>query len=365
MIERALELARSARLLCPPNPAVGCLLVSADGQVLGEGQTQRTGEAHAEVMALRNAAARGLSVSGATAYVTLEPCAHRGRTGPCVEALAHAGIARVVASLEDPDPRVAGSGFAYLRAAGIEVVVGPGGAASRELNLGFFSRMLRQRPWVRLKIAASLDGRTALENGQSQWITGEAARTDGHAWRARACALLSGIGTVLEDDPQLDVRLLPCDRQPALVVVDSRLQTPLAAKLFRPQRSLLIYSGQTDGSRTEALQALGATVIPLPEPAPGGQKVDLAAMLRDLAAREINELHIEAGHKLNGSLVRAGLVDEFLVYLAPRLLGQGRSMAEFGPLNSLFEAQQLVFESSQMLGPDLRILARLAGSAAF
>lgn len=362
MIDRALELARQARLLCPPNPAVGCVLVSPDGQILGEGQTQRTGAAHAEVMALRAAQARGLAVAGATAFVTLEPCAHQGRTGPCCDALIQAGIGKVVASLEDPNPRVAGAGFARLRAAGIEVVVGPGAAASRELNIGFFSRMVRQLPWVRLKIAASLDGKTALDNGTSQWITAEAARADGHAWRARACALLTGIGTVLEDDPQLDVRPVPTERQPPLVVVDSRLETPLTARLFNSARGVLIYTATSDAGKTQALQARGATVIALPEPAPAGPaKVDLAAMLRDLAGREVNELHVEAGHKLNGSLVRLGLVDEFLVYLAPKLIGQGRDMANFGPLSALSQALPLVFQSTQLLGPDLRILARVAG----
>jgi diaminohydroxyphosphoribosylaminopyrimidine deaminase/5-amino-6-(5-phosphoribosylamino)uracil reductase len=366
MIDRALELARQARLLCPPNPAVGCVLVSPDGQILGEGQTQRTGAAHAEIMALRAAQARGLTVAGATAFVTLEPCAHQGRTGPCCDALIQAGIGKVVASLEDPNPRVAGAGFARLLAAGIEVVVGPGAAASRELNIGFFSRMVRQLPWVRLKVAASLDGKTALDNGTSQWITAEAARADGHAWRARACALLTGIGTVLEDDPQLDVRLVPTERQPPLVVVDSRLETPLTARLFNCARGVLIYTATSDAGKTQALQARGATVIALPEPAPTGPaKVDLAAMLRDLAGREINELHVEAGHKLNGSLVRLGLVDEFLVYLAPKLIGQGRDMANFGPLSALSQALPLVFQSTQLLGPDLRILARVAGRDAF
>jgi len=296
----------------------------------------------------------------------LEPCAHQGRTGPCCDALIRAGVGKVVASLEDPNPRVAGAGFARLRAAGIEVVVGPGAEASRELNIGFFSRMVRQLPWVRLKVAASLDGKTALDNGTSQWITTEAARTDGHAWRARACAVLTGIGTVLEDDPQLDVRLVATERQPPLVVVDSRLETPLAARLFNSQRKVLIYTASNDAGKIQALQARGATVIALPEPtSTGPTKVDLAAMLRDLANREVNELHVEAGHKLNGSLVRAGLVDEFLVYLAPKLIGQGRDMANFGPLSALSEALPLVFHSTQMVGPDLRILARVAGRDTF
>jgi diaminohydroxyphosphoribosylaminopyrimidine deaminase/5-amino-6-(5-phosphoribosylamino)uracil reductase len=361
-MERALALAARAVGLAEPNPRVGCVIVDANGAVLGEGHTQAAGQAHAEVMALRDAAARGNQVRGATAYVTLEPCSHQGRTGPCCEALAAAGLARVVASLPDPNPLVRGRGFERLRATGVEVQVGPGGAQSRELNLGFFSRMLRGRPWVRMKIAASLDGYTALDDGQSQWITSEAARADGHAWRARACAVLTGIGTVLEDDPQLDVRLVPASRQPHAVLVDSRLQLPPGAALLRPRRSLLVYAALDDAQRKAALEALGATVIA--RPAPGG-KVDLAAMLQDLAAREVNEVHVEAGHKLNGSLVRENLVDEFLVYFAPKLLGQGRGMAAFGPLDGLDQAIGLEFLATQALGPDLRVLARVRGRDAF
>ncbi|MEQ1658787.1 MAG: bifunctional diaminohydroxyphosphoribosylaminopyrimidine deaminase/5-amino-6-(5-phosphoribosylamino)uracil reductase RibD, partial [Hylemonella sp.] len=311
----AMDLATQSLRLTSPNPRVGCVIVAPDGQVLGQGHTQRAGGPHAEIMAIKDAKARGHTVRGATAYVTLEPCAHQGRTGPCCDALVAAGIAKVVASLQDPNPQVAGQGFARLRAAGVVVEIGPGAAESRELNIGFFSRMLRKTPWVRMKIAASLDGQTALENGASQWITAEPARADGHAWRARACAVLTGIGTVLEDDPRLDVREVDTPRQPHLVVVDSRLETPLDAKLFIPGRQLYIfYAAVPDEAKRTALQARGATVVHCPGP---GGKVDLAAMLQDLATREINELHVEAGHKLNGSLVREGLVDEFLVYLAP------------------------------------------------
>jgi diaminohydroxyphosphoribosylaminopyrimidine deaminase/5-amino-6-(5-phosphoribosylamino)uracil reductase len=336
------------------------VIVAADGsRVLGEGRTQPAGQAHAEVMALRDAAARGHEVRGATAYVTLEPCSHHGRTGPCCDALVAAGIARVVASLEDPNPLVAGQGFARLRAAGVAVEVGPGAEAARALNIGFFSRMVRRRPWVRMKIAASLDGQTALTNGQSQWITGEAARADGHAWRARAGAILTGIGTVRDDDPRLDVRLAPVGKQPALVVVDSRLETPPAAALFSiPERPVWIYAANEDRQAQKQLEARGATVTYLPGP---GRKVDLAALLRDLAGRGVNELHVEAGFKLNGSLVREGLVDEFLVYVAPKLLGPGQGMVNIGPLASLQEAVALEFTDVQAIGPDLRILARPAG----
>ena len=362
-MQDALAQARRAVGLSDPNPRVGCLIVSADGQqILGEGHTQAAGGAHAEIMALRDAAAKGRSVVGATAYVTLEPCSHHGRTPPCCDALAAAGIAKVVASLADPNPLVAGQGFERLRAAGIEVICGPGAAQSRELNLGFFSRMLRKRPWLRLKVAASLDGRTALDNGVSQWITSEEARTDGHAWRARAGAVLTGIGTLLEDDPRLDVRHVPALRQPDAVVIDSRLQTPLDAKIFVPGRKLFIYAATRDPARQAALEDRGATVIHLPGP---GSKVDLEAMLRDLAQREVNELHVEAGHKLNGSLVREGLVDELLVYLAPKLVGQGREMAHFGPLTELAQAVPLEFLSSERIGSDLRLIARVTGRDRF
>jgi diaminohydroxyphosphoribosylaminopyrimidine deaminase/5-amino-6-(5-phosphoribosylamino)uracil reductase len=362
-MQQALALARRAVGVSEPNPRVGCVIVAADGTtVLGQGHTQPVGQAHAEIMALRDAAAAGHDVRGATAYVTLEPCSHHGRTGPCCDALAAAGIARVVAAVGDPNPRVSGQGFERLRAAGVSVETGPLEADARELNLGFFSRMRRGTPWVRMKIAASLDGQTALENGASQWITAEPARADGHAWRARACAVLTGIGTVLEDDPRLDVRLAPASRQPHAVLVDSRLEVPATARLFQPQRKLFIYTAAAASPRQAELEAQGATVVALPGP---GGKVDLAAMLRDLAAREVNELHVEAGHKLNGSLLREGLVDEFLVYLAPKLLGAGRGMANIGPFQHLDEAVPLAFSDVAPVGGDLRIIARIPGRDAF
>lgn len=359
----ALDLAVQARAVCPPNPAVGCVIVAADGRLLGQGQTQPVGQAHAEVMALRDAAARGHAVAGATAYVTLEPCAHHGRTGPCCDALVAAGIGRVVASLQDPNPRVAGQGFARLRAAGVEVQVGQGAEVSRELNMGFFSRMVRGTPWVRLKAASSLDGRTALPNGQSQWITSPEARTDGHAWRARACAVLTGIGTVLQDDPQLDVRLVAAPRQPALVLVDSRLQTPPTARLWRSAaRRVRIYTAVEDAARRQALVDLGAEVVTLPD---AHGKVDLVAMLRDLARHEVNEVHVEAGFKLNGSLMRDGLVDELLLYQAPLLLGEGAGIAAIGPFDALAEGTRLTLREVRRVGPDLMVLARGLGRDAF
>ena len=363
---QALALAEQSLWVTSPNPRVGCVIADDEGRILGQGHTQKAGEAHAEIMALRHAEAQGHSVVGATAYVTLEPCSHQGRTGPCCDALAAAGLKKVAASIADPNPKVAGQGFERLRAAGIDVVVGEGAQASRELNIGFFSRMVRRTPWVRLKIAASLDGKTALNNGASQWITSAQARADGHAWRARACAVLTGIGTVREDNPRLDVRLVDAPRQPHLVVVDSRLETPLDAHLFIAGRAIYIYAAVENDVKKAALEAQGATVIYTPGQTPETKnKVDLRAMMRDLAAREINELHIEAGQKLNGSLIKEGLVDEFLVYLAPKLIGQGADMAHFGPLQTLAQALPLAFTSIDKLGPDLRIVARVQGADSF
>jgi diaminohydroxyphosphoribosylaminopyrimidine deaminase / 5-amino-6-(5-phosphoribosylamino)uracil reductase len=362
MISTTLVGANRAIQIADPNPRVGCVLVGKTKKVIGQGYTQTVGHDHAEIMALRDAASRGNSVRGATAYVTLEPCSHHGRTGPCCDALIAAGIKKVVASIADPNPLVSGQGFERLRAAGVEVVVGPGAAESRELNIGFFSRMIRKTPWVRMKIAASLDGATALKNGASQWITSEAARIDGHAWRARSSAVLTGIGTVLQDNPRLDVRLIETPRQPHLVVVDSRLDTPLDAHLFIAGRTLFIYAAVPDDAKKAALEALGAKVMYLPD-AQG--KVDMAAMMKDLAVREVNELHVEAGNKLNGSLLRAGLVDEFLVYMAPKLLGRGQGMTSLGPFQNLDEGTELQFTSIDRIGNDLRVVARLVGRDQF
>ena len=360
------DLASLALTVSSPNPRVGCVIIGADG-VLGKGYTQQVGGPHAEIMALRDAAAKGHSVVGAAAYVTLEPCSHRGRTSPCCDALITSGIEKVVASIADPNPLVAGRGFERLRRAGIDVQVGLGAAQSRELNIGFFSRMIRKTPWMRMKIAASLDGTTALNNGASQWITSAEARADGHAWRARSCGVLTGIGTVLQDQPQLNVRLVDTPRQPHVVVVDSDLQTPLNAPLFIAARAVFICSkAQFDTQylvRKAALETKGASIIELPADASG--KVDLSEMMLELGRREINELHVEAGHKLNGSLIRAGLVDEFLVYLAPKLLGVGAGMSNLGPLTELAQAVPLAFKSCEMVGPDLRIVARVAGRDVF
>ena len=354
-MHEALTLARAAIGLTDPNPRVGCVLVAANGRVIGRGHTQQAGGPHAEVMALRDAVANGQSPRGATAHVTLEPCAHHGRTPPCCDALIEAGIARVVMAMEDPFPLVAGQGAARLRAAGIEVVEGELADEAYELNIGFFSRVQRGRPWVRLKAAVSLDGRTALNNGASQWITGPDARADGHAFRKRASAVLTGVGTLLEDNPRLDVRLVETVLQPLRVIVDSRLDTPPASRMLDAPGAALIYAAAPDESRRAALESRGVQIALMPGPS---GKVDLTAMLENLAARGINELHVEAGHKLNGSFVREGLVDEFLIYMAPKLLGAGRELAAFGPLESLQGSLALRFVSVTQIGDDLRLIAR-------
>ena len=354
-MREALELARHAIGLSDPNPRVGCLIVDAGGGVLGRGHTQEAGGAHAEVMALRDAASRGANVRGATVVVTLEPCSHHGRTPPCADALVEAGVGRVVIAMRDPNPLVAGQGIARLAVAGIDVVAGPFASEAHELNIGFVSRMARGRPWLRLKVAVSLDGRTALANGASQWITGGAARIDGHAWRKRAGAVLTGVGTVLEDDPRLDVRLVRTARQPLRVIVDSRLETPPTARIVAPPGQVLLYSAVEDGGRRQALAERGVEIALLA--APTG-KVDLAAMLADLGKRGINELHVEAGEKLNASLLREGVVDELLVYVAPRLLGSGRSLATLGPFERLEQSLDFRLVDTAPVGDDLRLRLR-------
>ncbi len=358
LMREALELAERAIGLSEPNPRVGCVLQSADGRVIGRGHTQQAGGAHAEVMALRDAEANGEDPRNSAAIVTLEPCAHHGRTPPCCDALIAAGVSRVVYALEDPFEQVAGKGAARLRAAGIDTSLLPAGelsAAARELNIGFFSRIERGRPWLRMKVATSLDGRSALENGDSQWITGEAARRDGHNWRRRAGAILTGVGTVHDDNPRLDVRLVQTSHQPVRVVVDSRLDMAVTARILDAPGSVLIYAAAPDPDRLAALQARNAEIACLPG---ANNKVDLAAMLADLARRGINELHVEAGHRLNGSLLREGLVDELLIYLAPMLIGNGRGLADFGSLSRLEDAPRLKFTDISQIGDDLRLLAR-------
>jgi len=348
----ALRLAEKGLFTTTPNPRVGCVIVR-DGEAVGAGWHEKAGGPHAEIMALR---AAGEHARGATAYVSLEPCSHHGLTPPCVDALIEAGIARVVAAMQDANPRVAGSGFARLRAAGIRVESGLMRNEAHALNIGFIARMSRGRPWVRMKIAASLDGKTALANGQSRWITGAEARRDGHAWRARACAVLTGIGTVRDDDPQLNVREVETARQPLKVVVDSRLQLPLSAKLLASGK-VLVAAAVDDKAGIAALRAQGAEVAVLPN---ARGKVELTELMRELARRAINEVHVEAGHKLNGSLLAAGMVDELLIYLAPSILGDSASgMFSLPELTDLAQKRLVQFTDVQTMGSDLRILARV------
>lgn len=383
---QALRLAERGLYGTSPNPRVGCVLVR-DGDAVGEGWHERAGEPHAEVHALREA---GEAARGATAYVTLEPCSHHGRTPPCAEALVEAGVARVVVAVQDPNPVVAGEGIAKLRAAGIAVESGLMEAEARELNVGFFARMTRGAPWLRSKIAMSLDGRTALANGVSQWITGDAARQDVQRWRARSCAVLTGINTVLADDARLNVRgievaartrwgeALGCGkggqaadcgskvldelgaaavRQPLRVVLDSQLRIPLEARVLQGGGNTLIYTALHDERKTGLLQDMGATVAVMPG---GNGQVDLPAMLRDLAQRGCNEVLVEAGGILNGALLRAGLVDELLLYVAPQLLGDAaRGMAQLGELTSLEQRVELEWKDVRHVGKDLRITVRV------
>lgn len=350
----ALEWAAKGMYITAPNPRVGCVIVR-DGEVIGAGHTQPAGQAHAEIQALRDAAARGKEVAGATAYVTLEPCSHYGRTPPCSKALVEAGLGRVVAAMGDPNPLVAGRGMAQLEAAGIATASGLLADEAYELNIGFFSRMRHGRPWVRLKTAASLDGMTALENGESQWITGPEARQDGHAWRARACVILTGIGTVKADDPQLTVRGVEGARQPRRVIVDSRLEIDLAAKILQGDPCWMV-AAVPDAEKEAQLRAAGHEVLLL---ANAHGKVDLPALMLELGRREINEVHVEAGSKLNASLVREDCVDELLVYLAPSLIGSGQGMFALPPLDRLADKVALRFHAVAPVGADLRILARL------
>ncbi len=343
---RALQLAARGLNTTTPNPRVGCVLVR-NGAVVGEGWHERAGEAHAEVHALRIA---GDAARGATAYVTLEPCSHHGRTPPCADALIDAGVGRVVAALRDPNPLVAGEGLARLELAGIEVASGLLENEARELNIGFVSRMTRGRPWLRLKVAASIDGKTALNNGQSQWITGPEARRDAHAWRARSCAILTGIGTIRDDDPSLTVRDVPCERQPLRVVVDSRLETPPSAKVLTGG-NVLVFAAM-------AGTLPGAEVVALPN---ADGKVDLAAMLAELGRRGLNEVLAEAGTRLNGSLLKEALVDELLIYQAPLLLGDAaRGMFGLPELTALAGATRLEVMDRRVVGADFRIRARPA-----
>lgn len=363
-MQQAIDLAWGGLYTTRCNPRVGCVLVEG-GEVLASGFHLRPGEAHAEVNALR---AAGKQARGATAYVTLEPCNHTGKTPPCTQALIDAGVARVVAAMVDPNPLVAGKGIEALRAAGIAVETGLLESAARDLNPGFIKRMTTGLPWVRVKLAMSLDGRTAMASGESQWITGPEARADVQRWRARSCAIVTGAGTVLADDPSLTVRpaetglpaeqaALAAERQPLRVVLDSQLRTPPAAKLLQQRGDVLIVCGEAASpGRREALQAQGAEVASTAGASPG-----LEAVLQLLAARQCNEVLVEAGPTLAGAMLAAGLVDELLVYMAPTLLGSdARPLLEL-PLQHMAEQRRLTIESITAVGEDWRIIARPAG----
>lgn len=354
---QALLEANKALYLSNPNPRVGCVIVKA-GQAIARGHTQQVGGPHAEIEALADARAKHQDVAGSTIYVTLEPCSHTGRTGPCVDALIHARPAVVMVAMTDPNPLVAGKGLERLRAAGIEVHCGLLAEEAQALNRGFVSRMTRGLPWVRLKIAASLDGKTALPNGQSQWITSAAARADGHHWRAQACAILSGVGTVKEDNPSLNVREVKTERQPWKIIVDSKLETPLDARLFTDLHGskVILVGASLDAAdvqkRAAALEACGAEILSMPNAA---GKVDLPKLFAYLAQeRELNEIHVEAGFKLNGSLLREHCVDELLLYYAPFFIGEGLGMAHLA-LSDLNQRQQWQIIDHTLCDSDMRL----------
>jgi diaminohydroxyphosphoribosylaminopyrimidine deaminase/5-amino-6-(5-phosphoribosylamino)uracil reductase len=356
-MQRALELAESASYITSPNPRVGCVLVGKLGSVIGEGHTQKVGAPHAEVMALAQAAQNGADTKGATVYVTLEPCAHTGRTPPCTTSLIQAGVSKVIASHIDPNPKVSGVGFETLRAAGIQVQIGLGSEKAIALNEGFVKRMTQSLPLVRLKIASSIDGATALQNGASQWITGESARKHAHTWRARSCALITGIGTVLSDDPSLNVRFVSTPRQPKLVIVDANLDTPTHAKLFEEKREVIIYCARAAPEKQMQLTQRGALIVVMPDMVKPNH-IDLMGMLADLATKEINEIHIEAGQGLNTRFIELGLVDEYLIYLAPLILGDAKGWTKLPALDKLSLGKRLSFLESMHLEQDIFIRAR-------
>ncbi len=352
----ALRLAEQGLYTTQPNPRVGCVIVK-NHQIIGQGAHLKAGEPHAEVFALREAGANSV---GADAYVTLEPCNHHGRTPPCVDALTNAGVKRVVVAMQDPNPLVAGNGIKRLQANGIVVEVRLMEAESKALNLGFISRMTSGLPYVRCKIAASLDGRTALNNGKSLWITGEPARLDVQHWRAQSCAIITGIGTVLTDNPSMNVRLENTKRQPLRVIVDSHLQTPTDCKILTPELLvaspvLIAYAHDMD-NKSVALSAAGAQLLHLPNQ---NGRVDLQALLENLATRGINEVLLEAGQGLNGAFLQAGLIDEFIFYYAPKLMGtDAKAMFAIPELVEMQQATELKVLDIRQIGRDIRLRAK-------
>lgn len=357
-MQLSLEQAKEALFISNPNPRVGCVIVK-DGKILGIGHTQQVGGPHAEIMALTAAKQHGFDVRGATAYVTLEPCCHHGKTPPCSDALISAGISKVIAAMEDPNPLVAGQGLKALKKAGIDVRCGLFEQEARLINPGFIKRMQLGLPWVRMKIAASLDGFTALPDGQSQWITSEEARLDGHRWRAQACAILTGVGTLIHDNPQMTVRGIDTPRQPLRVLVDSKLELPLDARILEGGHTV-VACANPEASHLEKmrveLKSRGVALVQLPNSRGASAKVDLQGLMKYLATHlHINEVHVEAGHQLNGSLLKENCVDELLLYLAPCFLGSGKGMVRFDPLKSLDERFNLEPLDQEMIGTDLRL----------
>jgi diaminohydroxyphosphoribosylaminopyrimidine deaminase/5-amino-6-(5-phosphoribosylamino)uracil reductase len=349
-MRRALDLAARGLNSTDPNPRVGCVIVRED-RIVGEGWHERAGEPHAEVNALR---AAGAAADGATVYVTLEPCSHTGRTPPCASALVAARVRRVVYAVGDPNPRVNGAGAAALRDAGIEIAGGVLGSEARALNPGFFKRLLTGLPWVRVKLGASLDGRTALANGESRWITGKAARQDGQRYRARSSVVLSGSGTVLADDPALNVRIEDATRQPMRVLLDSSLRVPPTSRMFDREGPALVFTASEDAGRRAELERRGVRVETIARADHGG--LQLEPVMRRLAQMEANEVWVEAGARLAGALLRAQLVDELIVYLAPSLLGpQARALAELPQITQLEQRLQLEFTECTPIGADLRL----------
>ena len=354
-MRHALALADTVLYLTSPNPRVGCVIVR-DGEILGQGATQRAGGPHAEIVALQDAAAHGRSLQGSTVYVTLEPCSHYGRTPPCVDRLIEAHPERVVIANCDPNPLVGGKGIQRLRAAGIAVTLGVCADEALAINAGFISRMTRGLPWVWLKTGVSLDGHTALPDGRSQWITGPLARVDGHHWRARSCVVLTGIGTVRSDDPQLNVREIETPRQPVRAVVDARFEISENARLFDGGR-VWLFVCRNDQEKADRLAKRNVEVIVMPS-SPAG--IDLPSVMRWLGAHEVNEVHVEAGARLSGALLETGCVDELLVYMAPMLLGQGRGMATMPPVASLDAAERFEYIDVSPVGTDMRLRLRHA-----
>lgn len=355
-MEKAHACARQALWLSNPNPRVGCVLVSVDGHLIAEGYTQAAGQAHAEVMALKQAQEKGACLKGASAYVTLEPCSHHGKTPPCCDALIASGIQRVVIACLDPNPQVNGQGVKKLQEAGLTVVLPVLPEATRALNPGFFSRFEKGRPWVRMKVAASIDGKTALDNGQSQWITSSASRADHHQFRAQACLIMTGIGTLLADDPLLNVREVSTQRQPGVLIVDSDLRCPSHLKVFDiPDRTSHLFYARDPAQHRQALEAKGVVL----HHQPGEVRVNLPAVLKEMARLSINEIYVEAGQGLNGAMLQAHLVDELLIYFAPKWIGSGMNMSMMSPIESLCDSVSLRFIETVLLGPDLRVRAEV------